>query len=396
MFNWISQTLAVTALNLRTIPQRLGSSGVAIIGIAGVVIVLVSVLSIASGFSAAMQNSGSPSRAIVMRSGADSEMTSGLSGAEVDVIKQAPGLRRDGQTPVASAELYVIIDIPKKSTNTSANVPMRGVERTAMSVRSEASIIEGRMFEFGTNEIVVGRGASGQFAGLTVGNEFKSGQDSWKVVGIFESDGAVSETEIWCDSRVLQGAYRRGNSYQTVLAQLDNSDSFNTFRDWLTANPQVNVQVRREADYYAQQSRALSSLIQGVGFGIAALMGIGAVFGAILTMYTAVSTRSREIATLRALGFNTTSVVVSVLAESLALAAIGGVMGGIGAYLAFNGYQTSTMNFSTFSQVAFAFQVTPRLLVMGLIYALAMGLIGGLFPAVRAARLPIPTALREL
>lgn len=396
MFNWIGQTLAVTALNLRTIPQRLGSSGVAIVGIAGVVIVLVSVLSIAAGFTAAMQNSGSPSRAIVMRSGADSEMTSGLSGAEVDVIKQAPGLRRDGQTPVASAELYVIIDIPKISTNTSANVPMRGVERTVMSVRSEASIVEGRMFEFGTNEIVVGRGASGQFAGLTVGNEFKSGQDSWKVVGIFESDGAVSETEIWCDSRVLQGAYRRGNSYQTVLAQLDSSDSFNTFRDWLTANPQVNVQVRREADYYAQQSRALSSLIQGVGFGIAALMGIGAVFGAILTMYTAVSTRSREIATLRALGFNTTSVVVSVLAESLALAAIGGAIGGVAAYLGFNGYQTSTMNFSTFSQVAFAFQVTPRLLGMGLIYALLMGLIGGLFPALRAARLPIPTALREL
>ncbi len=396
MFNWIGQTLAVTALNLRTIPQRLGSSGVAIVGIAGVVIVLVSVLSIAAGFSAAMQGSGSPSRALVMRSGADSEMTSGLGGVEVDVIKQAPGLRRDGQTAVASAELYVIIDIPKISTNTSANVPMRGVQETALAVRTEASIIEGRMFQFGTNEIVVGRGASGQFAGLTVGNEFKSGQDTWKVVGVFEADGGVSETEIWCDARVLQGAYRRGNSYQSLLAQLDSSDSFDTFRDWLTANPQVNVQVRREADYYAQQSRALSGLIQGVGFGIAALMGIGAVFGAILTMYTAVSTRSREIATLRALGFNTTSVVVSVLAESLALAAIGGVIGGITAYLAFNGYQTSTMNFSTFSQVAFAFQVTPQLLVMGLIYALAMGLVGGLFPAVRAARLPIPTALREL
>ena len=396
MFNWISQTIAVTALNLRTIPRRLGSSGVAIVGIAGVVIVLVSVLSIAAGFSAAMQQSGSPSRAIVMRSGADSEMTSGLSGTEVDVIKQAPGLRRDGQTAIASAELYVIIDIPKKSTNTSANVPMRGIEQTAMSVRGEASIVVGRMLEFGTNEIVVGRGASGQFAGLTLGNEFKSGQNTWKVVGIFETDGAVSETEIWCDSRVLQGAYRRGNSYQTVLAQLDSSDSFNTFRDWLTANPQVNVQVRREADYYAQQSRALSGLIQGVGFGIAALMGIGAVFGAILTMYTAVSTRSREIATLRALGFNATSVVVSVLVESLALAAIGGALGGVGAYFAFNGYQTSTMNFSTFSQVAFAFQVTPQLLVMGLVYALIMGLIGGLFPAVRAARLPIPTALREL
>jgi putative ABC transport system permease protein len=216
------------------------------------------------------------------------------------------------------------------------------------------------------------------------------------VVGIFEGDGGVAETEIWVDSRVLQSAYRRGNTFQTVLARLDSTDTFDTFRDWLTANPQLNVQVRRETEYYAAQSRALSGLIQGIGFGIAALMGVGAVFGAILTMYTAVSTRSREIATLRALGFNTTSVVVSVLAESLALAAIGGVIGGLLAYVAFNGYQTSTMNFQTFSQVAFAFKVTPELLVLGLVYALAMGLVGGLLPAVRAARLPIPTALREL
>ena len=185
------------------------------------------------------------------------------------------------------------------------------------------------------------------------------------MVGIFEADGGVNETEIWCDVRVLQGAYRRGNTYQLVVARLDSSDTFDTFRDWLTANPQLNVQVRRETEYYAQQSRALSSLIQTVGFGIAALMGIGAVFGAILTMYTAVSTRSREIATLRALGFNASSVVVSVMAESLALAAIGGVIGGVVAYLAFNGYQTSTMNFQTFSQVAFAFRVTPALLGPG-------------------------------
>jgi putative ABC transport system permease protein len=396
VFSWIAQTVAVTALNLRTIPQRLGSSGVAIVGIAGVVVVLVSVLSIAQGFSAAMEESGSPSRALVMRSGADSEMTSGLSGEQVDVIKQAPGLRREGQVAIASGELYVIIDLPKKSTNSPANVPMRGIDQTALKVREEVSIVEGRMLEFGTNEVVVGRGANGQFAGLTVGNTIQSGQNRWHVVGVFEADGGVSETEIWIDARVLQGAYRRGNTYQTVLAQLDSTDSFTTFRDWLTSNPQVNVQVRRETEYYAQQSRALSSLIRTVGFGIAALMGIGAVFGAILTMYTAVSTRAREIATLRALGFNTTSVVVSVLVESLALAAIGGAIGGVAAYFAFNGYQTSTMNFSTFSQVAFAFQVTPQLLVMGLIYALLMGLIGGLFPALRAARLPIPAALREL
>ena len=396
MLSWFSQTLAVTALNLRTIPQRLGSSGVAIVGIAGVVVVLVSVLSIASGFTAAMQESGSPTRALVMRSGADSEMTSGIGGTEADLIRQAPGIRRDGQTALASAELYVIIDLPKLRTGSPANVPMRGIEPQTLAVRDNTSLVEGRMLEFGTNEIVVGRGASGQFAGLTLGSEVRSGQNTWTVVGIFEADGGVSETEIWCDARVLQGAYRRGNTYQLVVARLDASDTFDTFRDWLTANPQLNVQVRRETEYYAQQSRALSGLIQTVGFGIAALMGIGAVFGAILTMYTAVSTRSREIATLRALGFNASSVVVSVMAESLALAAIGGTIGGIIAYVAFNGYQTSTMNFQTFSQVAFAFQVTPTLLVMGLIYALLMGLIGGIFPAVRAARLPIPTALRQL
>ena len=396
MFSWIAQTIAVTALNLKTIPQRLASSAVAIVGIAGVVIVLVSVLSIAQGFTAAMRDSGSPSRALVMRSGADSEMTSGLSGPEVDVIKQAPGIRNDGQAVMASAELYVIIDLPKRSTNTAANVPMRGIEPTAPHVREEVSIVEGRMLTFGTNEIVVGRGASRQFAGLTLGNEVVSGQNRWTVVGIFEADGGVAETEIWCDARVLQGAYRRGNSFQVVLAHLDSTNTFDTFKDWLTANPQLNVQVRRETEYYAQQSRALSSLIRTIGFGIAALMGIGAVFGAVLTMYTAVSTRSREIATLRALGFNATSVVVSVLAESLALATLGGAIGGLGAYLAFNGYQTSTMNFQTFSQVAFAFQVTPQLLVLGLVYALGMGLIGGLLPAVRAARLPIPSALREL
>jgi putative ABC transport system permease protein len=396
VFNWITQTLAVSAVSLRTIPQRLGSTGVAIVGFAGVVVVFVSVLSIAAGFTAAMRGSGSPTRAIVMRSGADSEMTSGLSGADVDQIKQAPGLRRNGQTPLASAELFVIIDLPKKSTGTSANVPMRGIEPTTAQVREEMSLIEGRMFEFGTNEIIAGRGASGQFAGLTVGNELRSGQDTWKVVGIFEADGGVAETELWCDARVLQSAYRRGNSYQVVSARLDASDNFNTFRDWLTSNPQLNVQVRRETEYYAAQSQALSRLIQGVGFGIAMLMGIGAVFGAILTMYTSVSTRSREIATLRALGFNSTSVVVSVLIEAVVLGAIGGAIGGILAYLAFNGYQTSTMNFQTFSQVAFAFRVTPQLLLVGLLYSLVMGLIGGLFPAIRAARLPIPSALREL
>jgi putative ABC transport system permease protein len=305
-------------------------------------------------------------------------------------------MARSGQAAVASAELYVLIDQPKKSTGTGANVPLRGIEPTALQVRETTRVTEGRMLQFGTNEVVVGRGASRQFAGLDVGSVIHSGQNMWKVVGIFDAGGSVAETEVWCDARVLQGAYRRGNSYQSLLAKLDSPESFAAFKDWLTANPQLNVQVLRESEYYAAHSRALTTLIRTVGFAIAGLMGIGAVFGAILTMYTAVATRAREIATLRALGFNTIAVLVSVLTESLALALVGGLLGGLAAYVGFNGYQTSTMNFQTFSQVAFAFRVTPGLLALGLIYALAMGLIGGLFPAIRAARLPIASALREL
>jgi putative ABC transport system permease protein len=395
--SWLAQTAAILALNLRTVPRRLSSSAVAIVGIAGVVVVFVSVLSIAAGFTAAMQGSGSPSRALVMRSGADSEMTSGLDGAAVEVIKQAPGIRREGQNALASAELYVVVDLPKKaSPDKPANVPMRGIEPNALKVREEVSIVAGRMFQFGTSEVIVGRGASGQFVGLNVGDTIASGQNRWQVVGMFEADGAVAETEIWCDARTLQGAYQRGNTYQSLLALLDSSESFTAFRDWLTSNPQLNVMIRRENEYYAGQSQVMTTLIQTIGFAIAALMGIGAVFGAILTMYTAVATRAREIATLRALGFDTSSVLVSVLGESLALGAIGGLLGGGVAYVAFNGYQTSTMNFQTFSQVAFAFRVTPGLLAGGLFYALAMGFVGGLFPAIRAARLPIPSALREL
>jgi putative ABC transport system permease protein len=216
------------------------------------------------------------------------------------------------------------------------------------------------------------------------------------VVGIFQANGGVAETEVWGDARTLQSAYRRGNTYQSVLVQLDSINAFDAFRDWLTANPQVKVGIRRESEYYAAQSADMTRLIRSIGFGIGALMGIGAVFGAVLTMYTVVATRAREIATLRALGFNTVSVLVSVLAESLVLGAIGGSIGAAAAYVAFNGFETSTMNFQTFSQVAFAFRVTPELLGMGLFYALLMGLVGGLLPAVRAARLPIASALREL
>jgi len=393
---FIKQAVIVTIVGLYTIPQRLSSAVVAVVGIAGVVVVLVAVLSIAEGFKAAMVNAGRADRAIIMRDGADSEMSSGLGGPDVDVIKSAPGIARDGATSVASAEMFVVIDLKRRATSTDANVPLRGVDATVMAVRQEAKIAEGRMLTFGTNEVVVGRAANGQFLGLNVGDTIKSGQNTWTIVGIFDTGGTAAETELWCDVRVLQSAYRRGNSYQSVLVRLESAAAFDGFKDWLTANPQVDVQVRRESEYYAEQSKTLTGLIEGIGYGVAFLMGIGAIFGAVLTMYSAVVTRTREIATLRALGFGSMPVLVSVVGESLFLAAVGGAIGGALAYIGFNGFQTSTMNWQTFSQVAFGFAVTPSLLAQGLVYALFMGLLGGLFPAIRAARLPISRALREL
>jgi len=294
------------------------------------------------------------------------------------------------------AELFVVVTVPKKSTGTDANVPLRGIQPAAFDVRPEVRLVEGRRFTRGTNEIIVGRAASTQFAGLELGQTNRWGENSWTVVGIFEADGTISESEIWCDAAVLQPAYRRGNTFQSVMARLDSPNTFQAFKDALTADPRLDVQVERETDYYRSQSSQVRGIITGIGTVIAVLMGVGAVFGAVNTMYNAVATRTREIATLRALGFSPSSVVVSVLVESALLAVVGGVVGGGVAYAAFHGYQTATMNFQTFSQVAFTFTVTPALLVQGAVYALVMGLLGGLFPAVRAARLPIVTALRDL
>ena len=394
---FLRQALAVTAVSIRTIPQRLSSSLVAVVGITGVVVVFVAVLSIGEGFRAAMTNAGRSDRAIIMRSGADSEMSSGLAGEHVNIIKNAPGIMQGANaTPLASSEMFVVIDVNRKATSTAANVPLRGVDATVLEVRPEVKIVEGKMFSFGTNEVIVGRAANRQFSKLNVGDLLHSGEISWQIVGVFEAKGSVAETEIWCDVKILQSNYRRGNSYQSVLVRLDSAASFDPFKDWLTSNPQIDVQVRRESEYLESQSRALTTLVRILGSIIAILMGIGAVFGAVLTMYAAVVTRTREIATLRALGFGSMPVLLSVMGESIFLALCGGVIGGALAFLIFNGYQTSTMNWQTFSQVAFAFAVTPALLVQGILYSLAMGLIGGIFPAFRAARLPISQALREL
>jgi len=396
VFRWLGQVVAVTLVSIRTIPQRLSSSVVAVIGIAGVVVVLVSVLSIGVGFKAAVQGTGSPNRAIVLRNGSQSEMTSGLTGPETDIVKQAPGIAQSGGRPVAAAEMFVVVDLPKRSTGTPANVPIRGIEAGSLSIRPELKIVDGRAPQLGTNEAMVGRAAQHQFAGGDLGATYTTGQLSLKIVGVFTTNGSSAESEIWCDSKVLQGAYRRGNSYQSVLIQLDSPASFDNLKNWLTTNPQLNVEAKREQEFYAGQTQVMTGLIDSIGYTISVLMALGAIFGAVLTMYTAVATRTREIATLRALGFNTTSVLVSVVGESLVLALIGGAAGAALAYVGFNGYETSTMNFSSFSQIAFAFHVTPALLTQGLIWALMIGFLGGLFPAIRAARLPISSALREL
>lgn len=392
----ISQIVAVTSLNLRSIGQRLGSSTVAVIGIAGVVLVFTGVLSIAEGVRATMRASGDPNTALILRAGSDTEMTSGLTGDMARIVQDAPGIAHDAAGPLASPELFVVVDNPLRRDGKTANVPLRGVTPAAFKVHDRLKIVEGRLFEFGKNEIIVGRAAARQFSGLGVGSSVKWGENRWSIVGMFEDGGSVSESELWCDVKILQPAYRRGNTYQSVYAKLASPSSFQQLKDSLTTNPQLTVSAMRQPDYYATQSETLQNIIRTIGMIIAVLMGVGAVFGAVNTMYTAVASRTREIATLRALGFGSFPVIFSVLAEAALLSLIGGALGGGIAWAAFDGYQTATMNFQSFSQIAFAFRVTGTLLMTALAYAVLMGLVGGLLPAIRAARLPVVTALREL
>ena len=345
------------------------------IGITGVVTVMIGVLSIAQGIIRTMESSAAPDNVIVLRSGADSEMMSGLDGNETKIIAEAPGLARNDQGVLASSELFVIISLPKISTGTDANVPLRGVHWPAFEVRDNFEITQGRMFEWGLNEVIVGRGAEIEFAGLTVGSTIEVGPEQWPVVGIFEAAGGLADSEIWVDGSVLQQAYRRGNSYQSVYARLDRADSFQEYKDALTSDPRLSVKIQTEEEYYSSQSATLSNLITGLGTFIAVIMGLGAIFGALNTMYTAVSARTREIATLRALGFRAGPVILSVLTESLLLALIGGVVGASIAWLAFDGMRAATLNWSSFSQVTFAFNVSPELLASGIIFALVIGLI---------------------
>ena len=392
----IRQVFAVSWLNIRNLPQRVGASLVAVIGVAAVVLVFAAVLSMAKGFERTMVSAGAEDTAIIMRSGATSEMNSGLSHEQTLIVANAPGVLKDGDTPMASAELYVIVDIPKKATKEDANVPLRGVQQAAFEVRDNVEIVEGRMFEPGRNEFVVGRAAQHEFVGLDVGSTIRFGQTEWRVVGAFAAGGSVSESELWTDVRVLQDAYRRGNSYQSMRVKLVNESALEELEQFLADDPRIDPDVMSERTYYSTQAEGLSRFIRLIGYPLTILMAIGAVFGALNSMYSSVSARGKEIATLRALGFGPFPVMVSTIVESTLLAAAGGVIGGVAAYLIFNGFRVSTLNGASFSQVVFDFAVTGDLLLQGMTAALIIGVVGGLFPAIRAARLPVAQALRQL
>ncbi len=387
------QALAIAGTGLATVPQRLGATSVIVVGIAGVVGVLTALLAMAAGFQATLQQAGSDDTAIVLRAGANAELSSNIDRASAKLIAQAPGVLHDSHDqPISSAEVVVVANLPKRGSGTAANVEVRGVGPEIWALRPQVAIIAGRRFRPGLRELDVGQGAQAQFAGLSVGSTVRLNNQRWRVVGVFAS-GDAHDSELWGDAETVATAYRR-NSFQSVTVRLTSPAALNSLQSALTSDPRLKVDVSTTRDYYNRQSERLTQVIRALGTGVAVIMAIGAIFGALNTMYAAVAARAREIATLRALGFTALPVVVAVLLEAMLLALTGGVLGGGVAYAVFNGYTVSTLG-SNFSQVVFQFQVTPRLLARGLQWALAMGFVGGLFPALRAATLPVTVALRE-
>jgi putative ABC transport system permease protein len=398
MMRWLNQIVQITWINLRNVPQRPGTSLVVVIGIAGVAGVLVSVLAMAEGFRHTLASTGRPSRVIMLRAGSDAELSSGVPREQATLLANLPGVARDAAgRPLASAELVAMVDLPRKGETHPNNVPFRGVQPAAFAIRDEVRITEGRPFTRGVREVIVGRKAVQQFAGLSVGSTIGFRDSDWIVVGTFESGSDVHESEIWADAEVAMSAFRR-QGYQSVTASLtDGSEAgLAAFKDSVSRDRRFSISVLREPEYYAKQARVLSNLINILGYTVATFMAIGATFGALNCMYSAIASRQVEIATLRAIGFSGGPVVISVMTEALLLALLGGAVGGALAYIYCDGASLSTLNFNTFSQVAFDFRVTPRLLGQGLLWAALIGVAGGLFPAIRAARLPVTVALRTI
>jgi len=383
--------------SVRSVRARWASNAIAILGIAGVVAVFVAMLAMARGFQRTLVESGSPLNAIVTRGGATTEMESALTLEQLKIISDAPGIARDAESrPMVSGEVVVVTAFHHKRTDSDALAQVRGVSAQALKVHDGVHLIRGRFLKPGMAELVVGKNASDMYTGFQFGEKPRFGGREWTVVGIMDSGGSAFDSEVWADSVVLNQTYKRPEDiFSSVTVRLVSPGALSAFKEALAADPRLTVQADREVDYYAKQSRAVSTMIRVLGFLVAFIMAIGAVFGAFNTMYSAVSARSREIATLRALGFSSGSVVLAFLFESLVIAFIGGVLGCLAA-LPFNGLTTDALNWQTFSQLAFAFSVTPDLLLWGMFFALFMGFWGGLLPSLRAARLPIATALREL
>jgi putative ABC transport system permease protein len=381
---------------VQSVRRRYTASLVAILGIAGAVGVFVAMLALARGFKATLQSSGLPENAIVRRAGADSEMTSIMSAEDVRVVEDAPEVAwRDG-VPLVSGEIVVIAAFPLRDAGSDANVQVRGVSPRALLVRPHVRVSSGRFFRPGLHELVVGSGAAHAYAGLTPGASVAFGGSHWTVVGVLDAGGSAFDSELWCDADVLASAYQRPRGvFQSATARLRDPAALEAFAAGLARDPRLQVQVMRETDYYTKQSELVTALITVLGSLVALVMGVGAVFGALNTMLALVAARRREIAVLRALGFGAGAVVLALLAEAVAIALLGGLLGCLAA-LPVSGLTTGTVNWQTFSHLAFAFRVTPDLLAAGLLFAAAMGVAGGLPPALRAARAPVAAALRAL
>ncbi len=382
--------------NLRSVKERWSSSVVAVLGIAGTVAVFVAMLALARGFQVALTSSGLPENVKVQQVGADSEMTSSMEIAAVRVVEDAPLIARAGSEPKVSAEVVVLANLPMRGTTSDANVQVRGVSPRVLAVRNNVRLVQGRFFTPGLYELVIGRNAARSYEGLDLGKTVRIGPGQWTVVGVFDSGGSAFDSEIWADANIVNGAYQRPPGvYQSVTAKLRSAEDFQAFKTALERDPRAKLQASPEPEYYESQSQLVTTLIKVLGTIVAIVMGLGAILAALNTMYSAVSERSREIAVLRALGFQGGSIVLSFLAEAMIIAIIGGVLGCV-VVLPVNGITTGTINWQTFSHLSFAFRITPDLLIWGILFAIFMGVLGGLPPAIRAARANVSTTLRAL
>jgi putative ABC transport system permease protein len=388
----LKQVLSITALGLRSIPDRIGPTLVIVVGLAGVVAVFTALLAMAAGFSSTLESAGRSDVALVLRGGSQAELNSGISREQGTIIKQAPGVAKgpDGQ-PLASAEVVVIAELLKPGEKTGSNITVRGIEHAAFALRPQLRIVEGRSFGQGLRELIVGQGVARQFEGARLGQVIRMRGSDWTVVGVFASDDAY-ESELWADVDVAQSTFNR-QGYSAVRLLLADRGQLRTVKDALSADPRVNVDVETEKQYFSGQTKQFRRTIGILAYFVTGIMGLGAVFAALNTMYAAVGSRAREIATLRAIGFRGVPVVLAILIESLLLALVGGLLGALAAYVLFNNMAVSTLG-ANFTQVVFRFAVTPALVVNGLIIAVVIGMIGGFLPALRAARQPVTTALR--